>query len=213
MELIVDDVVPALAAAADRGDPPYAACGPRHTLAVEALDDPANAASFAPPAKIRRTTSACSGTMRLALADRSPRCRDPRGGGLRKDARASAPAVRRFLLRVGALCSGPLDDAHDTAEQAADFRRWLSSDGEGLFLLDAVDEAELPHSRTAAPCASSRGGGRRPRAPRRRARGRGCAGRRLRPARGGAWCRLWLRAREFMLKRLKTVRIKSSLFP
>lgn len=61
------------------------------------------------------------------------------------------PADRRFLLRVEALCSGPLDDAHDTAEQAADFRRWLSSDGEGLLLLDAVDEAKLPHARTAAP--------------------------------------------------------------
>lgn len=61
------------------------------------------------------------------------------------------PANRRFLLRVEALCSGPLDEAHDTAEQAADFRRWLSSDGEGLLLLDAVDEAKLPHSRTAAP--------------------------------------------------------------
>ena len=61
------------------------------------------------------------------------------------------PADRRFLLRVEALCSGPFDDAHDTAEQAADFRRWLSSDGEGLFLLDAVDEAKLPHSRTVVP--------------------------------------------------------------
>ncbi len=66
---------------------------------------------------------------------------------------AAAPELgqHRFLLRVEALCGGTVDAAHDTGEQKHAFEEWLQSGVEGLFLLDAVDEAKLPQSRTAAP--------------------------------------------------------------
>lgn len=67
-----------------------------------------------------------------------------------RNRRAAAPA-RRFLFRVEKLCVGSLDDSHDTPEQAEAFAAWMREGGPAEFLLDAVDEAKLPQSRTAAP--------------------------------------------------------------
>lgn len=61
------------------------------------------------------------------------------------------PRSRRFLMRIEDLCSGTFDEAHDSIAQRTAFFTWLKSDGEGLFLLDAVDEAKLPRSRSSAP--------------------------------------------------------------
>jgi len=63
----------------------------------------------------------------------------------------AAAGADRFLMRVEALCTGSVAAALDTAEQAVAFDGWLRSGRECLLLVDAVDEAKLPRSRTAAP--------------------------------------------------------------
>ncbi len=63
----------------------------------------------------------------------------------------AAAGADRFLMRVEALCTGSVAAALDTAEQAVAFDGWLRSERECLLLVDAVDEAKLPRSRTAAP--------------------------------------------------------------
>jgi len=55
-----------------------------------------------------------------------------------------------FLLRVEALCTGPLEGALDAPDHDA-LATWLETGGPALFLLDAVDEAKLPRSRKALP--------------------------------------------------------------
>jgi len=56
-----------------------------------------------------------------------------------------------FLMRIDRLAENPFEESHDSEEQRARFGRWLSSDADGIFLLDAVDEAKLPHGDRRAP--------------------------------------------------------------
>lgn len=63
----------------------------------------------------------------------------------------AAAGADRFRMRVEALCTGSVAAALDTAEQAVAFDGWLRSERKCLLLVDAVDEAKLPRSRTAAP--------------------------------------------------------------
>jgi hypothetical protein len=56
-----------------------------------------------------------------------------------------------FFFRVERLCTGILDDAHETPECKARFDRWLAGNGQANIFLDSVDEAKLPQSRTAKP--------------------------------------------------------------
>lgn len=56
-----------------------------------------------------------------------------------------------FFLRIENLVTGTFESSHDSNEQRAAFARWLQSDGDALFLLDAVDEAKLPRAKYAAP--------------------------------------------------------------
>jgi hypothetical protein len=56
-----------------------------------------------------------------------------------------------FFFRVERLCTGTIDDAHETLECKASFERWLAGNGDADFFLDSVDEAKLPQSRTARP--------------------------------------------------------------
>lgn len=56
-----------------------------------------------------------------------------------------------FFFRVERLCSGTLDDAHETSECKTRFDRWLAGSGQAEIFLDSVDEAKLPQSRAARP--------------------------------------------------------------
>lgn len=56
-----------------------------------------------------------------------------------------------FFFRVERLCSGAVQDAHETPGCRALFEEWVKSDRPAEFFLDAVDEAKLPQARAARP--------------------------------------------------------------
>lgn len=56
-----------------------------------------------------------------------------------------------FFFRVERLCSGTLEEAHESPDCKARFERWLAGGFPAEIFLDAVDEAKLPRSRTSRP--------------------------------------------------------------
>lgn len=56
-----------------------------------------------------------------------------------------------FFFRVERLCSGVLDEAHESPDCKSRFEAWLKSGRHAEIFLDSVDEAKLPQARTARP--------------------------------------------------------------
>lgn len=59
------------------------------------------------------------------------------------------------FFRIERLCRLAFSECHDSTEERGEFERWLRGSGEATLILDAVDEAKLPLSRTARPLQDS----------------------------------------------------------